>query len=165
MNIWKGGCIRFLLFFIDFPLFFFLTRIIPDFILQSKLADMELRIQSARLLMYKAALLKDADKPFTKVSHYLFLFFSSQIVKLAIFMSRSLFFLLPICDIITLEILTEFKFKFKIVMPFNPTKLWQTWYRFIYEWFQDKHDSFCTFSKKEARNVLWLPVSWLHILY
>lgn len=34
--------------------------------IQSKLADMELRIQSARLLMYKAALLKDADKPFTK---------------------------------------------------------------------------------------------------
>ncbi|OPL33262.1 short-chain mitochondrial acyl-specific, partial [Mytilus galloprovincialis] len=35
---------------------------------QSKLADMEMRIQSARLLNYKAALLKDAGKPFSKVS-------------------------------------------------------------------------------------------------
>lgn len=33
---------------------------------QSKLADMEMRIQSARLLNYKAALLKDAGKPFSK---------------------------------------------------------------------------------------------------
>ena len=66
------------IFFVDFLLFYFLTRIIPDFILQSKLADMELRIQSARLLMYKAALLKDADKPFTKVSHYLSLCFLSN---------------------------------------------------------------------------------------
>lgn len=65
---------RFQIFFVDILLFYFLTRIIPDLILQSKLADMELRIQSARLLMYKAALLKDADKPFTKVSHYLSLF-------------------------------------------------------------------------------------------
>lgn len=33
---------------------------------QSKLADMELRTESARLLTYKAALLKDAGKPYTK---------------------------------------------------------------------------------------------------
>merc|ERR1711893_578392 len=33
---------------------------------QMKLADMETRIQSARLLNYKAALLKDAGKPFSK---------------------------------------------------------------------------------------------------
>lgn len=41
---------------------------ISYFSFKSKLADMEMRIQSARLLNYKAALLKDAGKPFTKVS-------------------------------------------------------------------------------------------------
>ncbi|PIK56936.1 putative short-chain specific acyl-CoA dehydrogenase, mitochondrial-like isoform X2 [Apostichopus japonicus] len=34
--------------------------------IQMKLADMELRIESARLLMYKAAFLKDEHKPYTK---------------------------------------------------------------------------------------------------
>ncbi|KAK7490645.1 hypothetical protein BaRGS_00018062, partial [Batillaria attramentaria] len=34
--------------------------------IQSKLADMELRLESARLLTWKAAMLKDAGKPFTK---------------------------------------------------------------------------------------------------
>lgn len=38
--------------------------------IQMKLADMELRIESARLLMYKAAFLKDEHKPYTKVSNY-----------------------------------------------------------------------------------------------
>ncbi|KAK7087664.1 hypothetical protein V1264_021683 [Littorina saxatilis] len=33
---------------------------------QSKLADMELRLQSARLLTWQAAMLKDAGKPYTK---------------------------------------------------------------------------------------------------
>lgn len=35
---------------------------------QFKLADMALAIESARLLTWKAALLRDAKKPFTKVS-------------------------------------------------------------------------------------------------
>nr|KAG5702314.1 hypothetical protein BaRGS_002981 [Batillaria attramentaria] len=35
-------------------------------IAMSKLADMELRLESARLLTWKAAMLKDAGKPFTK---------------------------------------------------------------------------------------------------
>lgn len=34
--------------------------------IQSKIADMAVRIESARLLMYKAASLKDAGKPYTK---------------------------------------------------------------------------------------------------
>ncbi|KAH3870784.1 hypothetical protein DPMN_033974 [Dreissena polymorpha] len=34
--------------------------------IQSKLADMEVQIESARLLTWKAAMLKDAKKPFTK---------------------------------------------------------------------------------------------------
>jgi len=32
-----------------------------------KLADMELRLESARLLTWKAAMIKDAGKPYTKV--------------------------------------------------------------------------------------------------
>ncbi|XP_037077636.1 short-chain specific acyl-CoA dehydrogenase, mitochondrial-like [Pollicipes pollicipes] len=36
--------------------------------IQSKLADMELRTESARLLMYKASLLKDEGKNFTKMA-------------------------------------------------------------------------------------------------
>ncbi|KAF0298896.1 Short-chain specific acyl-CoA dehydrogenase, mitochondrial [Amphibalanus amphitrite] len=36
--------------------------------IQSKLADMELRTESARLLMYKAAMLKDEGKNFTKMA-------------------------------------------------------------------------------------------------
>lgn len=35
--------------------------------MQQKLADMALRIESARLLTYKAAALKDAGKSYTKV--------------------------------------------------------------------------------------------------
>ena len=35
---------------------------------QTKLADMEVQIESARLLTWKAAMLKDSGKPFTKVS-------------------------------------------------------------------------------------------------
>merc|ERR1719351_644507 len=34
--------------------------------IQSKIADMALRIEMAELMMYKAAALKDAGKPFTK---------------------------------------------------------------------------------------------------
>ncbi|ESO84625.1 hypothetical protein LOTGIDRAFT_131888, partial [Lottia gigantea] len=34
--------------------------------IQTKLADMELKLESARLLTYKAALLKDSGKPYTK---------------------------------------------------------------------------------------------------
>ena len=34
--------------------------------IQSKIADMAVRIESARLLMYKAAALKDAGQPFSK---------------------------------------------------------------------------------------------------
>lgn len=37
-------------------------------IIQQKLADMALRIESARLLTYKAAALKDAGKPYTKLA-------------------------------------------------------------------------------------------------
>ena len=36
--------------------------------IQSKLADMEVRLESARLLTWKAAMLKDAGKNFIKVS-------------------------------------------------------------------------------------------------
>ena len=35
---------------------------------QTKLADMEVQIESARLLTWKAAMLKDSGKPYTKVS-------------------------------------------------------------------------------------------------
>ena len=40
--------------------------------LQIKFADMALQLESARLLMYRAAALKDAGRPYTKVcqSHY-----------------------------------------------------------------------------------------------
>merc|ERR1719270_2921536 len=34
--------------------------------IQSKIADMALRIEQSRLLIYKAASLKDAGRPFTK---------------------------------------------------------------------------------------------------
>ena len=34
--------------------------------MQEKLADMSIRIDSARLLMYKAAMLKDAGRPYSK---------------------------------------------------------------------------------------------------
>lgn len=34
--------------------------------IQSKIADMHMRIESSRLLMYKAAAMKDAGRPFTK---------------------------------------------------------------------------------------------------
>ena len=36
-------------------------------LIQSKLADMEVRIESARLLTWKAAALKDSGKNYTKV--------------------------------------------------------------------------------------------------
>ena len=36
-----------------------------------KLADMEVRLESARLLTYKAAVLKDHKKPYTKVCTHL----------------------------------------------------------------------------------------------
>lgn len=36
--------------------------------IQFKLADMELRLESARLLTWKAAVLKDAGQPYSKVS-------------------------------------------------------------------------------------------------
>lgn len=39
-----------------------------EFLFQFKLADMALAIESARLLTWKSALLRDAKKPFTKVS-------------------------------------------------------------------------------------------------
>ena len=35
-------------------------------LIQSKLADMALKIESARLLIYKSAALKDAGRPYTK---------------------------------------------------------------------------------------------------
>lgn len=35
--------------------------------IQMKLSDMEMRLEAARLLTFKAAALKDAGKPFTKV--------------------------------------------------------------------------------------------------
>ena len=35
--------------------------------IQMKIADMEVRLESARLLTFKAAALKDAGKPFSKV--------------------------------------------------------------------------------------------------
>ena len=35
-----------------------------------KIADMEMRVESARLLTYKAAALKDSHKPYTKVWFY-----------------------------------------------------------------------------------------------
>lgn len=35
--------------------------------LQNKIADMSLRVESARLLTWRAAVLKDEHKPFTKV--------------------------------------------------------------------------------------------------
>ena len=35
-----------------------------------KIADMETRLESSRLLTYKAAVLKDNKKPFTKVSYF-----------------------------------------------------------------------------------------------
>ena len=35
--------------------------------IQMKIADMEMRLESARLLTHKAALLKDNKKPYTKV--------------------------------------------------------------------------------------------------
>jgi butyryl-CoA dehydrogenase len=41
-----------------------------DLGLQSKLADMETRLQGARLLTWQAAMLKDAGKPFTKVTEH-----------------------------------------------------------------------------------------------
>ena len=37
-------------------------------LLQMKLADMETRLESARLLTWKAAMLKDNKQPFTKAS-------------------------------------------------------------------------------------------------
>ena len=37
------------------------------FFFQMKLAEMELRTESARLLTWKAAMLKDAEEPFSKV--------------------------------------------------------------------------------------------------
>ena len=36
--------------------------------IQSKIADMALRLESSRLLLYKAAALKDEGKPFTKAA-------------------------------------------------------------------------------------------------
>ena len=52
-----------------FPLkftFYFLFAV-PCHTLQMKLADMELKLESARLLTWKAAMLKDAGENFTKV--------------------------------------------------------------------------------------------------
>ena len=37
---------------------------------QMKLADMEVQIESARLLTWKAAMLKDSGQPYTKVQLY-----------------------------------------------------------------------------------------------
>lgn len=34
--------------------------------IQNKIADMAMRIEASRLLVYQAAVLRDADKPFTK---------------------------------------------------------------------------------------------------
>lgn len=51
------------------------------YLLQFKLADMELRLESARLLTWKAAMLKDANKPYTKVKQVLLLKIVCQISK------------------------------------------------------------------------------------
>lgn len=46
-----------------------------------KIADMESRLESARLLTYKAASLKDANKQFTKVNLYLYTYTGTNINK------------------------------------------------------------------------------------
>ena len=43
---------------------------------QMKIADMALKLESARLLTWKAALLKDANKDFTKVNKSFILYVS-----------------------------------------------------------------------------------------
>lgn len=48
-----------------------------------KIADMALRIESARLLTWRAAALKDSGKPFSKVLHIL-VFLSPIIIILQI---------------------------------------------------------------------------------
>jgi alkylation response protein AidB-like acyl-CoA dehydrogenase len=50
---------------------------------QMKIADMALRIESARLLTWRAAALKDSGKPFSKVLHIL-VFLSPIIIILQI---------------------------------------------------------------------------------
>ena len=46
----------------------FLNQMNAVLFLQMKLADMETRLESARLLTWKAAMLKDKKQPFTKAS-------------------------------------------------------------------------------------------------